>query len=140
MSHPLAFETYISCLSQTRVKVNVKKFSYYDCISGLTIKYLPSNGFIFLKLIFNNKLRLNHFPIQWNGGKSNKRENIGSAYRPTSWLSIFLKIIEKIYLRRLVRILEQKLIILDHQLDFRNKHVGVLLDVEKISNKIKAIF
>ena len=64
--------------------------------------------------IYNSVLRLDHFPSQWKCAeiimipKPNKPENIFSSYIPKSLLCIFSKIFEKLLLRRLSPILENK--------------------------------
>lgn len=52
----------------------------------------------------------------------NKPENVISSYRPISLLPFFSKIFERLFLKRLLPILETKNIIPDHQFGFRHKH------------------
>lgn len=83
--------------------------------------------FIFFKLTFNDMLILNHFPPQWKCVrkitviKPNKRENVVSIYRPIILLVSFIKIFEKMYGRRVRPVLEEHVIIPEHQFGFGNK-------------------
>ena len=54
--------------------------------------------------------------------KPNKREYKVTSYRPISLLAVFSKLFEKVILKRLLPILEDKNIIPDHQFEFRHKH------------------
>ena len=54
--------------------------------------------------------------------KPNKREYEVTSYRPISLLSVFSKLFERVILKRLLPILENKNIIPDHQFGFRHKH------------------
>ena len=79
-------------------KLNNNKTPGYEGISGRVAKHLPKKAIIFLTLIYNSALRLNHFPSQWKCAqivmvnKPNKPENIVTSYRPISLLVIFSKI------------------------------------------------
>lgn len=108
--------------------LNKTKTPGYDKIDAIVAKSLPKKGVIFLCLIYNSILRLQHFPVQWKCGeiimiaKPNKPENKVSSYRPISLLVTFSKIFERIFLRRLLPILEIKNIIPEYQFGFRHKH------------------
>lgn len=108
--------------------LNTKKSPGYDKIDALVLKNLPKKGILFLTMLFNSILRLQHFPIQWKCAeiimihKPNKPENNLTSYRPISLLSTFSKIFERIFLKRLFPILENFSILPDHQFGFRYKH------------------
>lgn len=109
-------------------KLNNAKSPGYDKIDSKVIKALPKKGIIFLTTIFNSILRLNHYPSQWKYAeiimilKPNKPENSVSSYRPISLLSTFSKIFERLFLKRLLPILEMQNIIPEYQFGFRHKH------------------
>lgn len=44
--------------------LNYKKSTHYDKIDAVAIKFLPFKGILFLTLIFNSILRLQHYPSQ----------------------------------------------------------------------------
>ena len=108
--------------------LNNKKSPGYDKIDAHTIKLLPPKAVLFLTLIYNSMLRLQHFPSQWKCAeiimiyKPNKPENLVSSYRPISLLPIFSKIFEKLLLKRLKPYLQKYNIVPDHQFGFRSKH------------------
>ena len=54
--------------------------------------------------------------------KPNKPENSVTSYRSISLLSTFAKLFERLFLKRLLPILEEKSIIPDHQFGFRYEH------------------
>jgi len=89
---------------------------------------MPPNCIENLKFIINQSLRLGHFPTQWKCAeiiviaKPGKPEAELGSYRPISLLSILSKILEKLFLRRLMPVLEEKHIIPDHQFGFRRAH------------------
>lgn len=116
---------------ETKMEINIlnnKKSTGYDKIDAVAIKSLPFKGVVFLTLLFNSILRLQHFPSQWKCAeiimvlKSNKQENVVSSYRPISLLPILSKIFEKLLLKRLTPLLNKKNIIPNHQFGFRRKH------------------
>lgn len=144
--------------SETRDEIkslNDKKSTGHDRIDAIAIKYLPMKCIIFLTLIFNSILRLQHFPSQWKCAeiimvpKPNKIENLVSSYRPISLLPIFSKIFERLLLKRLLPIIEKKNIIPDHQFGFRHKHgtpeqchriINVLTDTFETKKYCSAVF
>lgn len=109
-------------------KLNPNKSPGHDLINAKVVNKLSRKSIIFLTLIYNSILRLDHFPLQWKCAeiimiaKPNKPENMLSSYRPISLLVIFSKIFEKIFLQRLLPVLEKHNIIPDHQFGFRQKH------------------
>lgn len=121
--------------------LNKKKSPGYDLIDGHVISKLPHKCVVFLTLIFNSIIRLNHFPSQWKCAeiimiqKPNKPGNSVASFRPISLLVIFSKIFEKIFLRRLSPVLENRNIIPEHQFGFRNKH-GTPEQIHRIVNII----
>lgn len=128
---------------QKEIKLlNNKKTPGYDQITAIVAKTLPKKGILLLTLIFNNILRLHHFPNQWKYAevimvpKPNKPENIISSYRPISLLTMFSKLFERIFLRRLLPVLERESIIPEHQFGFRHNH-GTPEQCHRIINVIR---
>lgn len=113
----------------------------YDNINVNVAKNLTYKSVIFLTLIFNCILRLDRFPSQWKCAevimipKPNKPENLLTSFRPISLLPIFSKLFEKLFLRRLLPVLEKNNIIPDHQFGFRQKH-GTPEQCHRIINEI----
>ena len=109
-------------------KLNNTKSPGYDNIDSRVVKSLPKKGVLFLTTIFNSILRLSHFPSQWKYAeivmilKPNKPENTVASYRPISLLSTFSKIFERLFLKRLLPIIEKQNIIPEYQFGFRHKH------------------
>ena len=107
----------------------------------MTLKELSTKCLQHITVIFNSCLHLSHFPSQWKFAeiilvpKPNKPENDIGSYRPISLLSILSKVFEKIILRRVMPILDQKNAIPDHQFGFRAKH-GTPEQVHRIVRKI----
>lgn len=108
--------------------LNSKKAPGYDEITALMLKHLPKKGIILLTYIFNAILRLSHFPSQWKCAsiimipKPSKPETEISSYRPISLLSTFSKIFERIFIKRMIPLIDEKQIIPEHQFGFRHKH------------------
>lgn len=109
-------------------ELNNSKSPGFDSIDSKVAKSLPKKGIIFLSTIYNSILRLSHYPSQWKYAKiimipkPNKPENCVSSYRPISLLPTFSKIFERLFLKRLLPILEKQQIIPDYQFGFRHKH------------------
>lgn len=120
---------------------NNSKSPGYDCIDSKILKHMPKKGIVFLATIFNSIFRLNHFPTQWKYAKivmilkPNKPENSVSSYRPISLLTTLSKIFERLFLKRLLPILEKQNIIPDYQFGFRHKH-GTPEQCHRIVNDI----
>jgi len=127
----------ISCLKLT-------KSPEYDKIDAAALKLLPANCIEFLKVLMNQCLRLGHFPSQWKCAKvilirkPGKPAEVGS-YRPISLLAILSKILEKLFLKRLLPILEEKRIIPDHQFGFRQGH-GAIQQCHRVVTRILDAF
>lgn len=140
MDFPIKFISLSEVRNQIRM-LNKKKSPGYDLIDGNVISKLTHKCIVFLTLIYNSIIRLNHFPSQWKCAeiimiqKPNKPGNSVTSFRPISLLSIFSKIFEKIFLRRLSPVLESKNIIPEHQFGFRHKH-GTPEQIHRIVNNI----
>lgn len=109
-------------------KLENKKAAGIDKVDNHTIKSLPLKGLLYLTLIYNNSLRLGHFPSRWKQAlvkmihKPGKPTHIVSSYRPISLLSGLSKILEKIILSRMMELNSVVKIIPNHQFGFRKSH------------------
>ena len=108
--------------------LKIKKPPGYNKIDAHTIKLLPPKAVLFLTLIYNSVLRLQHFPLQWKCAeiimiyKSNKPENLVSSNIPICLLLIFANIFKKVLIKRLKAYFQKYYIVPDHQFGFRDKH------------------
>lgn len=111
--------------------LSTKKAPGYDLITGRILKELPDIGFKFIAQIFNAILRIEHFPRQWKVAqiimisKPGKPTDDVNSYRPISLLPVLSKLFEKLFLRKIKPILEERQLIPDHQFGFRRKHATV---------------
>ncbi|VVC42957.1 Reverse transcriptase domain, partial [Cinara cedri] len=108
--------------------LNPKKAPGYDEISPKILKELPKKAIIHLTHIYNAILRMEYIPEQWKRAqvimllKPGKPPEDVTSYRPISLLPSLSKLLEKLLLKRLKPIIEEKHLIPDHQFGFRNKH------------------
>uniref|UniRef100_A0A2S2RA39 Putative RNA-directed DNA polymerase n=1 Tax=Sipha flava TaxID=143950 RepID=A0A2S2RA39_9HEMI len=119
--------TFPMCLptkytSPSEVKYIIKNLKYnkspgHDLITNTIIKHLPKKAILFLTYIYNNILRLSYIPSTWKYSviilihKPGKPPDQPSSYRLISLLPTFSKILEKIILKRIYPILNNKKII-----------------------------
>src|SRR5436190_1777997 len=131
--------------SEVKVIINglkCKKAPGYDLITGKVLKELPRKGIIFLTLIFNAILRLEYFPLQWKLAqivvvpKVGKPANQAASYRPISLLPTISKVFEKLFLKRLMPIINERELIASHQFGFRREH-STIQQVNRIVNIIR---
>lgn len=114
----------------------------YDLITGEILKHLPRKIIVFLTMLFNVVFRLLYYPKMWKISQicmiaePGKPSTEPSSYRPISLLLIISKVFEKIFLRRLKPVLDEKVIIPDHQFGFREKHTTVE-QVHRVVHKIR---
>lgn len=127
---------------EIRDNINPKKAPGFDLITGEILKQLPKKGIVKLTHLINAVFRLKHVPILWKTAevimvpKPGKSVNKVTSYRPISLLPILSKVFEKLFLKRLKRIIEEKKMIPDHQFGFRNNHATVD-QVHRIINVIE---
>lgn len=123
-------------------RLNVRKAPGADQISGSILKRLPRKGILWLTYILNSILRLQAIPDEWKRAKiimihkTGKPINEIKSYRPISLLPICNKIFEKLFLRRIKRVLPQHYLP-DHQFGFREKHSPVD-QVHRVTNIISS--
>lgn len=108
--------------------VSSKKSAGYDLISGKIIKKLTEKATKKLLFLINACFRLRYVPLQWKVAeikmivKPGKQPTDILSYRPISVLPVVSKVFEKLLLKRLLPILEQRCIIPDYQFGFRKGH------------------
>lgn len=126
-------------------KLNVKKAPGYDLITNQIIKALPEKGLRKLLNIINASLRLKYVPMQWKVAevimipKPNKPPNEKTSYRPISLLPSMSKVFEKLLLKRLKPIIEERNLIPSHQFGFRERH-STIEQVHRITNLIEGVY
>jgi hypothetical protein len=134
---PYQLEPPINRLKRAEVRkvinsLNPKKSSGYDLITGKLLKDLPTIGTTYLTQIFNAVLLKGYFPAQWKVAqiililKPEKPPNELTSYRPISLLPTVSKVFEKILLKRLLPMVENNILIPNHQLfGFRQRHSSI---------------
>ena len=119
----------------------LKKAPGVDLITTELARELSKKAMIHLTHILNSILRLSYFPLQWKVSiiilipKPGKPPDMASSYRPISLLPFFAKLTEKLILKRISKIINDKKIIPNTQFGFRNKH-STLHQVHRITDSI----
>jgi len=99
-----------------------------DRIDAAALKMLPFRCTQMLASIYNSCFRLGYFPEEWKRAevivllKPGKPEANLASYRPISLLAILSKILERVFLRRVLPVLDEAGLIPDHQFGFRRSH------------------
>lgn len=112
-------------------KLRNNKSPGHDMITNKIAKKLPRKAVLFLTYIYNSILRLSYIPPSWKHSviilihKTGKPPDSPASYRPISLLPTFSKILEKIILRRLNPLINEKKIIPNAQFGFRIKHSAI---------------
>jgi hypothetical protein len=89
-------------------KIPAKKSPSHDLKTNYIVKNLPRKALVYLSHFYNAILRLSLFPNTWKHSvvililNLNKPPENPASYRPISLLPTFLKIFEKILLKRLI--------------------------------------
>jgi hypothetical protein len=137
----------INKINQQEVKtiilhgISSKKAPGYELVTGKILKNLPDKGLKLLTYIYNAILRLEYFPSQWKVAevimilKPGKNPNYAALYRPISLLPILSKVLEKILLKRLVRIIDEHQLIPKHKFGFSKGH-GTDEQIHRLVNNI----
>lgn len=122
--------------------LSLKKSPGYDLITGEVLRHLPRKAVVKLTTIINATFRLKHVPDLWKVAevimiaKPGKPVHEASSYRPISLLPILSKLFEKLFLKRLKPVLEEKQLIPNYQFGFREKH-STIDQVHRIMNIIE---
>ncbi len=123
-------------------EINQHKAPGHDLITGKMLRELPDKCIKLITYIFNAITRLGHFPHKWKISqiimipKPGKEETQASSYRPISLLPTISKLFEKMLLKKLQPILENRNLLPDHQFGFREQH-STIEQVHRIVNEIK---
>lgn len=109
-------------------EIQPNKAPGFDLITGKVLQELTDDCYRIITMIFNAMLSLHYFPLQWKVAqiiliqKPGKDPKDVNSYRPISLLPVISKVFEKLLLRKIKPILEEKSLIPDHQFGFRNQH------------------
>lgn len=123
-------------------RLNTKKSPGYDLITGEVLLNLPRKAIVKLTTLINASFRLQYVPDVWKIAevimipKPGKPPHEATSYRPISLLPIISKLFEKLLLKRLKPIIEERKIIPDYQFGFREKH-STIDQVHRITNIIE---
>jgi hypothetical protein len=129
-------------VSQEIKQISLKKSPGYDLITGEILKHLPRKAVVMITMLINAAFRLKHVPSCWKVAevimlpKAGKPPNEVKSYRPISLLPLISKLFEKLLLKRLKPIIEEKKLIPDHQFGFRQMH-STIDQVHRISDVIE---
>lgn len=123
-------------------KVKVKKAPGFDRISGILLKELPQRAIMKIVQIFNAVLRKKYIPRSWKLAevimihKTGKPANEAASYRPISLLPAFSKLFERIYIKRLRQVVEERNLIPMEQFGFRGRH-STVEQLHRVTNFIE---
>lgn len=123
-------------------RLRLKKAPGYDLITGEVLKNLPRKAIVKLTTLINATFRLKSVPDLWKVAevimipKPGKPPHETTSYRPISLLPIMSKLFEKLLLKRLKPIIEERNLIPDYQFGFREKH-STIDQVHRITNIIE---
>jgi len=122
--------------------LNPKKSPGFDLITGRVLKMLPTKGLQMLLILINATIRLTHVPDTWKIAemimiaKPGKEPTKLKSYRPISLLPIMSKLFEKLILKRIIPIIDEKNLLPNHQFGFR-KHHSTIEQVHRLINIIE---
>lgn len=122
--------------------INKKKSPGYDLITGEVLHNLPRKAIVKLTTLINAIFRVKHVPDVWKFAevimipKPGKPAHETTSYRPISLLPIMSKLFEKLLLRRLKPVIEERKLIPEYQFGFREKH-STIDQVHRITNTIE---
>lgn len=117
----------------------------YDLITPTVLKELPKKAINLLTFIYNACLTRCLVPPQWKVAqitmiqKPGKPTDQVKSYRPISLLPLLSKVLEILFLKRLMPIVTQKNLIPDHQFGFRKKH-GTIEQIHRLVETINNAF
>lgn len=128
--------------NEIKNNISTKKSPGYDLITGEILHHLPRKGLVKITNLINAAFRLKYVPSLWKVAevimiaKPGKPCHDTTSYRPISLLPVISKLFEKLLIKRLKPILEQKNLIPDYQFGFREKH-STIDQIHRISNVIE---
>ena len=121
---------------EIKTSLKGKKAPGYDLITGQIVKAVPEKGLRKLVQIINAVFRLKYVPRQWKVAevimipKPGKLANDRKSYRPIP------KLFERLLLKRLKPIIEERTLIPPHQFGFRENH-STIEQVHRITDIIE---
>ena len=142
---PIKSVTLKELKAEIKLNLNNKKTPGYELITGIIIKNLPEICLKKILNLINISFKLRHVPLQWKVAevimiqKPNKPPNEVTSYRPISILPILSKLFEKLLLKRLKHLAEERHLIPAHQFGFREKH-STIEQVHRVTNVIEEAF
>lgn len=125
-----------------KTKINPSKAPGYDLITGAVLKQLPRKALLQITRLVNAAFRISYVPLPWKIAevimipKPGKPPEELPSYRPISLLPVMSKLFEKLLLKRLLPIIEERNIIPNHQFGFRQKH-STIEQVHRITRIIE---
>lgn len=148
MNQPLQDELEIrlvtpkEVIKEIKFNINPKKSPGFDLITGEILHNFSRKAIVKLTTLINASFRLKYVPDLWKVSevimipKPGKPLHEAGSYRPISLLPVLSKLFEKLLLKRLKPILENKNLIPEHQFGFREKH-STIEQVHRITNIIE---
>jgi len=128
-------------LNVIKVNIHPKKAPGFDLITGKILKQLPKKAIVKLTYLYNAAFRLQYAPSYRKAAevimipKPGKPATEVTSYRPISLLPVLSKLHEKLLLKRLKPVLDEKRIIPTHQFGFRNDH-STIYQIHRITTFI----
>ena len=104
----MSSQQWMNSKKRLKKKVDIKKSSGPDKISGIMLKKLPGIAIHVLATLFNSILLLGEFPKCWKTSeiimvpKPGKDNTKVESYRPISLLSLTSKLFEKVLLAKIM--------------------------------------
>lgn len=132
-------------VTQVIRKLNQHKAPGYDLITAKILRELPEEAIIYLTQLYNAIIKRGFVPQQWKVAqvimilKPGKRAEDVLSYRPISLLPIPSKVLEILFLKRLMPIIEKNQIIPNYQFGFRQKH-STIEQIHRLVEKINTTF
>lgn len=137
-------------VTPSEVRRNIKsmdnnKAPGFDLIDKKILEELPRKAITYLTMLFNAILRVGYFPDVWKASlvimiqKPGKSPHEVTSYRPISLLPVLSKLFEKCLLHRLSNVINDKVIIPDHQFGFRREH-STIEQVHRVCRRIRKSF
>lgn len=127
---------------EIKMSTGLRKAPGFDLITGRILREIPRQALVKLTNLINASFRLKYVPQMWKVAevvmipKPGKPPHEITSYRPISLLPSMSKLFERLLLKRLKPIIENKKLIPDHQFGFRNKH-STIDQVHRITNVIE---
>ncbi|PNF20480.1 RNA-directed DNA polymerase from mobile element jockey [Cryptotermes secundus] len=146
LESPYQLDPPLPRFKQSEVKTIIKTLypktsPGYDLITGKILQELPPAGIKYITQLINSSILIGYFPDQWKVAqiilllKPGKPPHVPASYRPISLLPLLSKVFEKLLFQRLLPIVENQLLLPDHQFGFRQRH-STIQQTHRIVNKI----